>query len=58
MKHPYTKKNKNRHECATSNHAFNATICHIVHSMALYVCPTYDKIKENSKFAWMKNKIK
>jgi cytochrome c oxidase assembly factor CtaG len=51
MKHPYTKKNKNRHECATSNHAFNATICHIVHSMALYVCPTYDKIKENSKFA-------
>ncbi len=43
----------NRHGCATSIHAFNATIYHI-HPIFLYVHPTDDKLQENSKSAWIK----
>jgi hypothetical protein len=52
--HPYLRKVwTNRHGCATSIHAFNATIYHI-HPIFLYVHPTDDKLQENSKSAWIK----
>jgi hypothetical protein len=41
--------NNHGHGCATSDHAFYATIYNL-HPIFSYVYPTYDKLQQNSKF--------